>query len=335
MSVVVGVRWSAAVEEAAWIAERLDRWARADAGMVVPRGFDAYVRLLHPGETTDTESRMVRWAEVAVWSGLEMRPGSSLEDVALPLDDRGSPRPWRSPPRRGSLAKADLAALVDVLGRHTDPTGDCLFCIWDGYGWNHKVPLTRRRWGRAPNSKPLPDPIPKHVRDGPRVELPNRSYLLYQGPLDHAMAWIDSEHQSPNLWWPQDRAWCVATGIDLPWTYVGGPEDLAAKLLSEVRVEAQPATPDDPLRPADDRLMAVATGAAQELVAGREATVVTGVGTLRMWLGESPRIGPNAFNHQVIRNGGGGSGSSRISEHPSEDELASLVMIALCRLTSN
>jgi hypothetical protein len=44
--------------------------------------------------------------------------------------------------------------------------------------------------------------------------------------------------QSPNLFWPQDHAWCVASEIDLFCTLVAGSEALASALLSDPRLEA-------------------------------------------------------------------------------------------------
>jgi hypothetical protein len=49
-------------------------------------------------------------------------------------------------------------------------------------------------------------------------------------------------HPSPNLWWPDDRAWVVATEVDFAWTYVGGTRDLAEAVLGEPRLEVLPAT---------------------------------------------------------------------------------------------
>jgi hypothetical protein len=43
---------------------------------------------------------------------------------------------------------------------------------------------------------------------------------------------------SPNLWWPGDRAWCVATDIDLDSTYVAGGAALVLDLLGDQRFEA-------------------------------------------------------------------------------------------------
>jgi hypothetical protein len=39
----------------------------------------------------------------------------------------------------------------------------------------------------------------------------------------HRLGRPGRELSGPNPWWPEDRAWCVATEIDLPYTYVGGP----------------------------------------------------------------------------------------------------------------
>jgi hypothetical protein len=46
--------------------------------------------------------------------------------------------------------------------------------------------------------------------------------------------------QSPNLWWPEDRAWFVATEIDFDSTFVGGDDPLIAVLVTDRRLEALP-----------------------------------------------------------------------------------------------
>jgi hypothetical protein len=55
------------------------------------------------------------------------------------------------------------------------------------------------------------------------------------------------EPQSPSLFWPEDRAWCVATEIDLDSTYVGGSPQLIEALLNDPRFEAWPAQLEDPI----------------------------------------------------------------------------------------
>ncbi len=49
----------------------------------------------------------------------------------------------------------------------------------------------------------------------------------------------------PNLWWPDDRGWCLATEIDLDSTLVGGSAELIKGLLSDSDIEAVPARLED------------------------------------------------------------------------------------------
>ena len=44
--------------------------------------------------------------------------------------------------------------------------------------------------------------------------------------------------RQPDLWWPQDRAWCVATEIDLKSTYIGAHRACLQDLASLPGVEA-------------------------------------------------------------------------------------------------
>lgn len=80
------------------------------------------------------------------------------------------------------------------------------------------------------------------------VELPWRDYVLLEGPLSRAVNAVATDYrdpQTPNLWWPADHSWCVASEIDLPWTYVGGTSELISRLLDDERIEVLPAKPDD------------------------------------------------------------------------------------------
>ena len=50
------------------------------------------------------------------------------------------------------------------------------------------------------------------------MQLPAREYVLFVGPLAGLPSLMEAQGgRSPNLWWPEDRAWCVATEIDLAW----------------------------------------------------------------------------------------------------------------------
>jgi hypothetical protein len=78
--------------------------------------------------------------------------------------------------------------------------------------------------------------------DGPRVSIPDRDYILLEGALGAATGFDD---EPPSIFWPDDRAWCVATEIDLDSTYVGGSQALIPALFDDPRFEAWPAEPDD------------------------------------------------------------------------------------------
>ncbi len=69
------------------------------------------------------------------------------------------------------------------------------------------------------------------------MQIPDRENFLVQGTVRDAVRTLDS-WGGPNLWWPQDRAWFVATDIDLMSTYVGSSLDCARALRACSAVEA-------------------------------------------------------------------------------------------------
>lgn len=89
------------------------------------------------------------------------------------------------------------------------------------------------------------------------LELPNRSYVLLHGSVADATGVFDLLwNQSPNLWWPEDRSWCVATEIDFGWTYVGGSAGLIDEVVAVGDLEALPATLDQGVTYDSDRVNA-------------------------------------------------------------------------------
>jgi hypothetical protein len=229
------IEWSQEVEAAAWIEKRLHPFGHNDIGSVVPEGFDSYVRLLHPCRSGPIGERVVRWSEVAQWSGRQVNGSISFEELSKPSGPVHNPFPWFEEPEQGTLTRGDTEALVSILSAYTATPEQCWFCVWNGYGWDRHGPLHRRG---TPKPEYLPDPIPAKVRNGRLVRLPGREYYLYRGPIAQALTFVDYERQSPNLWWPEDRLWCVASEIDLCWTYVGGSRDMTDAILSDDRLES-------------------------------------------------------------------------------------------------
>jgi hypothetical protein len=208
--------------------------------------------------------------------------------------------------------------LTEVLSGSTTTPRRCWFCLWDGYGWENIRLLTPL--GEPPVR--LPDPIPENVRHGRRVRLPNRDYLLYSGTLEAVMATVAlaGQEQTPNLWWPADRSWCVATEIDLAWTYVGGPSDMIERLVLEDRIEALPAEPDDPLSRFEDWVTQWVDEATERLLADGEATIATSRGTLYIHLERPRRLRRGSL--QIGRIGDNGNVGSSTNYLTRQDEHA-------------
>jgi hypothetical protein len=274
-SIGPALSWSTQVDEADWMAERLLAPDEGVVASIVPGGFDAYVRLLHPiGAGTNPDGIRLRWSEVATWSGQTLHRDSQFHAIAVSPDESEQPPPWHSAkPPQGSLDPEDAVVLIDVLGRHTGTPTRCWFCIWDGYGW-----------GATPVG---PDPIPAEVRAGPRVRHPWRDYFLYSGPIDAALAFLDNEGQTPNLFWPDDRAWCVASDIDLSSTYVGGSRQLAAELVEDGRIEALAAEPTDSSRRVAPWVAELVATSIDTLISSNRVAIDTEVGFVYASLGRS------------------------------------------------
>jgi hypothetical protein len=228
----VEVEWSSDVGAADWIVARLHPFAR-DVGSFVPDGFDAYARIPHPASRTENGRPVkVRWSDLARTRGASLEATTRFEDITTPDVE---------PPLTGTLEADELDALVELLATATSTPESCSFGVWDGYGWMQGPPAIaelRARSG-AQRRQPLPElGVPGAPADA-RVQVPERSLALYRGPIEAAAALCGPPaSQSPNLWWPEDHAWCVASEIDHHSTYLGGSQDLVDRVLRDERVEA-------------------------------------------------------------------------------------------------
>jgi hypothetical protein len=215
------------VAPARWIEERLWPWGNSSGtpgvpvGSILPEGFAAYARVLHPASRGGGKEP-VRWAIVASWTGRTVHPlmqFGGISNLIYPY------RPdWGEPPIHGRLPRAEGRIIVDLLREFTGTPDSCLLCLWDGYGFLD----------------------PARYQNVPRVNA-DRKYLLFRGSLDLVDSFRNTvgQGQSPNLWWPEDRAWCVATDIDLYDTYVGGSEECIQRIFDCPDLEAFPVTIND------------------------------------------------------------------------------------------
>lgn len=205
---------------AAWIAAAV-RPFDYTVGSVVPPGFEAYARVFHPAHASSRsdgpESLEVRWAEVAAANSRIMHPAAEWGSIIGSWDCREQAGVWDKPPLTGSLPAQVARRLTAVLEQHTRVPEPCWFGVWTGRG-----------------------PLDVELAAAPRFELPNREMWLLRGTVRAAAVspYPRPRFDSVNVWWPEDRTWCVSTDVDLMTTYVGGSADCICALLGETSVEA-------------------------------------------------------------------------------------------------
>lgn len=187
---------------AAWIAARLGEFGTV--GGLVPDGFDQY---------------------------LLVRPA------------------WLAEGDCGGDDAEQTATIASVAQRHTTTTDLIRFGIWEGYGWASSTTLYSvsgprlsawfvRAWIRG-RSRLADRRRHRRIRQGleqvPQFDLPCRRYYLLHGQLQAAACIVDPggcRHQVPDLWWPDDRQWFVATDTDLDWTYIAGSRTFIAEIIA-------------------------------------------------------------------------------------------------------
>ncbi|WP_371573392.1 hypothetical protein [Streptomyces sp. NBC_01314] len=191
------------------------------AGVCAP-GFEAYARILHPARLG---ADPVRWDRVAALYGHSVSAVTRWPDLIGAQDPflyRNDDTPavpdvWDEHPHEGPTPADVARTLISVLSRHTRTPEQCWYGLWEGYG--------------------------HHDWDGiPVFRTPERDEILLAGPLDQADSPARNNDEVsaeiPDLWWPQDRAWCVGGDVDLVSTYVGGSAACVADLLATPSLEA-------------------------------------------------------------------------------------------------
>ncbi len=96
--------------------------------------------------------------------------------------------------------------------------------MWEGYGWPELSRLSEHHSS---------------------VALEHRSCFLFRGGVRAASAFrTENWFQSPTLWWPQDRAWCVASELDIYSTYVAASTAAVRSLIDDPALEVLECAPE-------------------------------------------------------------------------------------------
>jgi hypothetical protein len=217
------VHFAESAEPAAWIESRLHGFA-VDVGSIIPTGFAAYARIFHPPYRRAPDGTMipVRWREIAAANNRSVAAEMQRMDISAEPSrfSVSGEELWNEQPHSGSLPLEIAAALAAILPSHTTTPESCWFGVWEGFG-----DLRRPETG------------------GAIFSVPERNLFLLHGRVSDVMktlSIVDWSYRSPNLWWPDDRAWCVSTEIDFNWTYVGGPAACIQQILNDPQLEALP-----------------------------------------------------------------------------------------------
>ncbi|WFR66198.1 hypothetical protein P9139_14540 [Curtobacterium flaccumfaciens] len=202
----------------------------------------------------------VAWSEV---SGRD-------DETELVFDDG-----WRVElPEEGWFDPAQLAALTEHLAVATTSPLDVVAAIWEGWGDLNGGSTLAVGWqGGSPNATERAELREYGARmaaehrvqqaalraslAGPRLHLPHRAYIVLGMALPELAdpSWmgdarvgmyLDVGH-TPQLLWPEDHAWVVATEIDTDSTIVAGSQQLIASVLADRRLEAFEVGPDSVL----------------------------------------------------------------------------------------
>lgn len=207
------------------------------------------------------------WSQAASRQGLTMHPlvqWNRLADLNYGVDFADG---WQLGQTREGFFDLDLlAALTERLAAATTTPEDLVAGIWNGWGELNgsglEVYLTdgrgpsawldRRRARKETESRRaefLDPEVRAAAEHGPRLEWPGREMVLLATSTQELddPTWVERagigvlpgfQDISPQLLWPADHAWVVASEIDWDSTIVAGPRSLVDAVLADERFEA-------------------------------------------------------------------------------------------------
>lgn len=275
-------------EPAQWLVERLTTFGK-NVLSIVPSGFEAYARIFHPAQkVTNTSDDWENWSRTALsWADVAALTGRTAHRTMQWPSIRGdSPdindyppaqvgESWVESPEEGKLPLELARSLWPLLEHHTQTPEECFFAIWEGFGGLprivHEAPSFEIPGRRFHLFEGAIHEIEQNFYTGSTYDDPGRTVgvgIMFEIP-DKTTAWptaeeieelienappleLDVHYQSANLWWPEGRAWCVATEIDFNTTYVAGTQALVDDLLAREGLEVYQVEPADAISYAAD-----------------------------------------------------------------------------------
>jgi len=211
-----------------WLDDRMlapDLTRGVRVGDVLPTGFDAYVRIMHPVTTRDGPTT---WAVIAEQTGRVAHPRMQWQAIAYPAQGREPPAVTGDGPAQGVFPLDLMTNLIDILSIHTSTPETTHFTV-------------------AAGTPGLPDSATATIDHGGRPHLllvADLSAGTRAFVLDPTGEPVDP-HVSPHLWWPDDHAWVVATDVDFRSTMVAAPRACADQIVADPTFETFEVGVDD------------------------------------------------------------------------------------------
>jgi hypothetical protein len=221
----------------------------------VPRGYEAYARVFHPAY--DKDGRPIRWREVASASGAithrEMQWHAILghsepeePNCRVGVGGDGEEKDACYAPSVGGMDDATLDAVCELIGKQTRETSQCYFGLSVIQGWLELFPIDMKLVLRLPYAR---DYVVLKGALTAMKQLAVDSLALPSGGNGVAgkggggvgaqapWAWI-VQRGAPNLMWPVDRSWFIASEVDFDSTLVGGDAALIEAMVESSGLEA-------------------------------------------------------------------------------------------------
>ena len=247
----------------AWIRPRLGGEFGA-VTLQVPKDYEAYARVLHPAR--DSERNPVSWAEVADALGRTAHREMQWHALVGSSDSfnfTGSKWAGGSP-SRGRIDHPTLDSLCGVLAAHTSDPAHCFFGLCTIQVWEEQFsadelrqPLLKHPMGRdyIVLTGPL-SAIDQIIKDH-SIPSPSRSFSFAhkgEGPPPRPDPSFLLRREAPNLIWPEDTSWLVASEVDFDSTLVGGSKELIEAIVESPELEAWRLEPTDSLAADADKI---------------------------------------------------------------------------------
>ncbi|MFZ4843000.1 hypothetical protein [Mycetocola saprophilus] len=206
---------------------------------MLPQGFEAYLRILHPaaGPSLGEEElpRPVTWSDIAAGTGIALQPETTWRELAGgPWDNVDVPGMGTvHPPAEGRLDQSSMIQLGKYLGETADKSTPIIAGFWDGW---------------EPLANNASAPVEGVTRLEGSYSVNQGQYLFYTfSPESLSTAqwmdsvefgWAEGNGITPSFLFPLNRAWCFATDLDQNSSLLGGPRSLVDPLLELNQLEA-------------------------------------------------------------------------------------------------